>query len=84
MKAYTGAIDQELPTDMTGTEISSDALSNESMTFRKKSRSVQLCFVFIGVSVRHKRCGEPSGDDETEDQRVREIGDIEIQERLGS
>ena len=36
MNADAGAIDQELSTDMTGAEISTDSLSNESMTPRKK------------------------------------------------
>ena len=34
----------------------------------------------VGVSVRPQRCGEQSGDDGTEDQRVRETRDIEIRE----
>ena len=47
MAAYAEAIDQELSTDITGAEISTDALSNESMTPRKQSKSVQLYFVLI-------------------------------------
>ena len=35
MKAYAGAIDQQLSTDMTSAEISTDVTSNESMTCRK-------------------------------------------------
>ena len=46
-KAYAGAIDQELSTDMTGAEIRTGALGNEGRTPRKKSRSVQLYFVLI-------------------------------------
>ena len=42
MKAYAGAIDQELSTVMNGAEISTDALSSERMTPPVKSRSVQL------------------------------------------
>ena len=42
-----GAIDQELSTDMTHAESSTDALSNEAMTGQKKARSVQL--VVLGL-----------------------------------
>ena len=42
-----GAIDQELTTDMTNPESSTDALSNEAMTCQKKARSVQLYLVLI-------------------------------------
>ena len=42
MEAYAGAIDQELSTDMTNAESSTDVLSNEA-----KARSVQWYFVLI-------------------------------------
>ena len=51
MKAYAGAIDQELSTDMTGAEIGTDVLSNESMTPPKKSRNVQVYFVLITLCI---------------------------------
>ena len=41
MKAYAGAVDQQLSDDMTSAEISTDVSRNESMTPRKQSRSVQ-------------------------------------------
>ena len=61
MKAHAGAIDQHLSTGMTSAEISTDALSNESMTPRKQSRSVQLYLVLImlctGQSLEpHRQC----------------------------
>ena len=111
MKAYAGAIDQDLSTDMTTAEYSTDAMRNDGR--ERKVRSVQLCFVLIMLctggaldriaNAPHgwgmeawrmlfqakntarlfvmmlevlavlKRCGEQSGDDGTEDQRVREI-----------
>ena len=42
MKAYAGVIDQQLSEDMTSAEISTDAMSNDSMT-----RRVHLYFVLI-------------------------------------
>ena len=47
INADTGAIVQELSTDMTGTGMGTDALSKKSMTSHKESRSVQLYFVLI-------------------------------------
>ena len=47
MKACAGATDHLLSEEMTVAEISTDVLSNESMTLRKQSRSVQLHFVLI-------------------------------------
>ena len=47
MKAYAGAIDQDLSADMTTAECSTDAVSNSAMTGERKARSVQLCFVLI-------------------------------------
>ena len=41
MRAYAGAIDQELSTDMTNAESSTDVLSNEAMTGQRKASSVQ-------------------------------------------
>ena len=119
MKAYAGAISQELSTDMTNAESSTDVLSKETMAGQRMARSVQLYFVpdhgmhgksfgshrkstvrlghggvttslsgvfseeqcktccddarILGVSDRHERCGEQSGDGGTEDQRVREV-----------
>ena len=51
MKAYAAAIDQELSTDMTNSETSTDVISNEAMTPSKKSRSVQLYFVLIMLCI---------------------------------
>ena len=108
MKAYAGAIDQDLSADMTTAEYSTDATRNDGR--ERKVRSVQLCFVLIMLctggaldriaNAPHcwgmeawrmlfqakntarlfvmmlevlavlKRCGEQSGDDGTEDQRV--------------
>ena len=42
MKAYAGAIDQQLSEDMTSAEISTDMLSNDSITPSKRSKRVQL------------------------------------------
>ena len=42
MKANVGAIDQELPTDMTNVKSSTDALGNEAMTRQRKARSVAV------------------------------------------
>ena len=47
MKAYAGAIDQDLSADMTTAECSTDAMSNDAMTGERKARSVQLYFVLI-------------------------------------
>ena len=47
VKARVGGIYQQLPEDMTSAEISTDVLSNESMTPRKQSRGVQLYVVLI-------------------------------------
>ena len=47
MKAYAGAIDQDLSADMTTAECSTDAMSNDAMTGERKARSVQLHFVLI-------------------------------------
>ena len=47
MKAYAGAIDQELSTNMTNAESSADVSSNEAMTGQRKARSVQLHFILI-------------------------------------
>ena len=55
MKACAGAIDQELSADMAGAEISTDAVSNESMTPRK-SRSVQLYLVLIMLYSGKEQC----------------------------
>ena len=42
-------LDQELSTDMTNAESSTDVLSNETMAGQKKARSVQLYFILIMV-----------------------------------
>ena len=47
MNACAGAIDQDLSTDMTKAESSTDVLSNEAMTGQRKARSVQLYFGLI-------------------------------------
>ena len=51
MKAYAGDT-QQLSEDMTSAEISTDELSNKSMTPRKQSRSVQLYFLLITLRIR--------------------------------
>ena len=47
LKAYAGAIDQELSTDMSNAESSTDVQSNETMAGQKKTTSVQLYFILI-------------------------------------
>ena len=47
MKAYAGAIDQQLSEDMISAEISADVMSNDSVTSGKQLRSAQLYFVLI-------------------------------------
>ena len=52
MGVYARAIDQELSTDMTNVEVSTDVLSNEAMTGQSKAKSVQVYFVLIMLCTR--------------------------------